>query len=436
MQNRVETYGMAAEAVAAAMETIGSQPTGADLDPTGTGSEQRAENIAFRSRLWFLEAWNHPIWKRYVRESEEDDGYYIGGELQWSKDGSTQDMERLKLQSRTVVSINHIQPVVDVLTGFERQNQYDIKAMPQGEKDEDAEDARLLSWLLKFAQEQTETQEIQSEVFEDGVIRGMGAVHIGVEWAHSENPDGDILVEKLKPGKDLIWDPYWKKYDLSDCRYIIRFTWTFFDDLLAQYPDQREMIQAAATGLDPAFAQMVSDNITSQGPISDQYGRTTSEHAESNPESMLQMYDPLGRRLLVLEVWYRRFEKIFVVHNSATGKVVVTDEEREADALVAADPGRWTKVQKSRRRIRMATVLPSTLQTLEGPMESPYENDKENYPFVAYVAKRRGDHIYGVVRNLKDPQLVENKRVSQVMDIIGKYGNIRTMAPKGRKSVV
>src|SRR3990167_10825225 len=86
------------------------------------------DSLAVRARAWFIEAYHSPIWTKYRQEAKEDLGYYIGGEGQWSKDGSDADLKALKSANRAVVSINHVQSIVDVLTVFERQNRFDPKA--------------------------------------------------------------------------------------------------------------------------------------------------------------------------------------------------------------------------------------------------------------------------------------------------------------------
>ena len=116
------------------------------------GAVTEDDSLALKVRAWFTEAWNSPLWVRYRREGEEDMKFYVGGEGAWSKDGSTEDLDRINGQGRAAVSINHIQAMVDVLTGFERQNRFDPKVRAQGEEDE--EDARLMTWLLLFVRAQ------------------------------------------------------------------------------------------------------------------------------------------------------------------------------------------------------------------------------------------------------------------------------------------
>lgn len=430
--SNLSEFRLTGQAAAEVMEIIGTDNVGA-LDPTVKAeslfSRRRTENIARLARQWFLEAMNHPLWKTYMREAPEDEGFYIGGDLQWSHEGSLEDLRALRARNRTTVTRNHIQPIVDVLTGFERQNQYDLKAVAQGQHDIDADDAEQLSWLLKFVQDQTNCQEVQSEVFEDGIIRGMAAVEVGINW-QNDPVNGEIEVKRLQPGIDVVWDPHWKEYDLSDARYVIKFKWLYVEDVVAQYPEHEALILAALDSLDLDMGYALGNNETSQGEPANPYGGVTN-HPTEDIDSELIMYDPLGRRLLVLEVYHRTYTIAWVCVNAESGQKQECATLDEAEKIIAADPVRWRKEKRTKRIIRRGVVIPATVQTLEEDDDTPYENDTDAYPIVPYVAKRKGRHVYGVVRNLKDPQRVENKKMSQILDILGRYANMRMMYQRG-----
>lgn len=373
-------------------------------------------DLATRIRNWWLEANAHKLWVDYRRNKKEDEGFYIGGDGQWSVDGSTEDLERLKAGQRVHVSINHIQAIVDVLTGFERQNRFDLKAAPQGE--EDVDDARILTWLLKWAQEQTGAHEVSSEVFEDGVIKGMKALEVGIDWV-DDPVNGSIRLEELEPGEDVIWDPFWTKWDLSDARYVLKYKHPFVQDVIAEYPDKAEEILAATSDVD----QFRDPTMLTEGDPRDGYGGVRSPSREYATNRMF--YDPAEQKVMIIEAYYLDYEDVWLVSDKLAGKVYEAETATAARETAAADPENMSAVRRRKRVIRMAVVLPATYQVLEEG--NPYENDRQAYPIVPYIAKRKGDTIYGIVANLKDPQRIENKRESQILDILATYANIRPM---------
>src|SRR3990167_4018603 len=164
-----------------------------------------ADPIALRIRSWYLEAMASKLWTDYIRESDEDEGYYTGADFgAWSVNGRTQDARDLAQSGRPVVSIRHVKPQVDVLVGTQRQNKVDVRAQPQGDEDED--DARMMSLVLKYEAEQLKIQYHEAEVFKSGLIRGMGAAEVGVDCS-VDTQQGRAYIERLIPGQNCIWDP-------------------------------------------------------------------------------------------------------------------------------------------------------------------------------------------------------------------------------------
>lgn len=423
MADRVETIESVDNAIGAGDAFLAQEQrdAGTPKDAARTVDDDQADRI----RAWYLLAINHPIWRTYIPAAREDEGYYIGGDLQWSKDGSFDSLNRLREKKRTHVSVNHIQAVVDVLVGFERQNRYDLKASPQG--DEDEESARVLSMLLRFVQDQIELQEYESEAFEDGLIRGAGALFIGIDWQTNE-PHGEIRVEKWTPGEDTLWDPYWKRYDLSDARFVLHFRWGYVDDLKALYPDHEARITEQVSILDAMFQPFLA-NFSTDGGRADAYGSVASPNLDRLREEEL-FYDWRDRRLLVVEAYYRAWVTVWQVIRRDSGDVTTVDTEAQASELVRLDPEGLTKARRVRRKVRTCLVLPGARTTIYDK-PSPFENDDDQYPVVAYIAKKKRDHLYGMVRNMKDPQLLENTRISQVVDILKHWANIRPLVPKG-----
>lgn len=375
------------------------------------------DSLAARSRDWYLEAKDSEFWKKYIPKAEENRGYYVGGKGQWSYDGKYDDWEALAQEGRARVSIDRIGPVIDILTGFEESNRVDLKTEPVG--NEDVEDAEVMSWLLKQEQEQTELQEHRSDGFEDALIEGMTCYKWLIDY--DEDVRGRIKLSRLRPGFDVIWDPNWKEYDLSDARYILEWGWYWVEDVVAQHPDHEKRIREALGKLSDVMTGLTPKRSTDGGASA--YG-IVGDHVVEDLDVERQFYRPEDGKVLVLEVWYRDYQPFWVVTDKDTGKVEEFESSEAAKLFAKSDPKRLTAIKRARRLIRTGTVLPATRQTLEDG-ETPHVKDKTNYPYVPEIAKRKGDDILGAIDKLKDPQRVDNKRISQALDLAARWLKIR-----------
>ena len=407
-----------AELYAEVAGTAGGTPL---TDPGAGQADPYNRDFADRVASWFKEAWTHPLWVNFRKEAAEDMGFYVGGDAQWKRDGSDADLRALRSQKKAIITENHIQSVVDVLTGFERQNRYDLKASPEGA--EDAEDANLLTLIMKHEQEQLEAHALLSEIFEDGTITGASGAYVGIDW--TEDPlHGKITLERLFPGEDFLWDPFELNQDQRGARYTMRFRHAFVKDIVAEYPDHKAAIEKAAELLPSTTA---GTGVSSDFNQRDGYGSATDHPLEAD---LGLFWNAAEKKLLIVECWYRDYESFYVVANKKTGSVWEADTWAVAQATAEADPEHLTAVRRQKRTIKMGVVLPATRQTLEED-DQPFENDTSDYPFITYIAKRKGDTMLGIVRNLKDPQRVHNKKESAALDIIDRLANVRAIAEEG-----
>lgn len=390
----------------------------------------RSDATAIRVRGWYLAAMAHPLWKRYQEQAKEDRGYYVGGDAQWVKDGSEEALRQLKADGRAVISINHINGAIKIITGFEIQNRPDIKTLPQGEEDE--VDAQTMSAVLKFYQDQLEVAEYISDAFKEGVIEGMSCLYCGIDWT-TDPVDGEIELRKLTPGVDVVWDATWRRngrYDLRDARYVIDYRRAYVDDVIAQFPDHAATIEEAAARLTLDAKERIPTMSQDAGP-SDDYGSSGAPLPPApDPQTEYEMFDPRDRSILVCHAWYPVYETVYLVANRHTGEITIYESGKAARLIADADTTNLRMIRREQRRIRRAIVLPAALITLEEE-ETPFENDTDQYPYVPYIAEMVGHEVYGIVRNLKDPQRVENKRISRAMDIVDKFAKLRRVYREG-----
>lgn len=402
------------------------QTSGANTDADVTLGGDSLD-IALRVRSWWLECVNSPFWQSYTDEAEEDEGYYAGGDDQWKYKGDSTVLDRLRKQGRAAVSLNHCKAPISALTGYERRNRSDAKALPQGDEDHDA--ARLMSWLLKHVQEQCYANDNLSDVFEDGVITGLRAANIGIDWQRGTRGGmrraGVAVVENLKCGlaadAELVWDPKWKEYGAQDARYFLHWKWVYVDDAVAMYPEKKaEILEALGrlgTNIDAAVQSGQSVRLTDYPDAPGTY--LSFDQVERF------LYNVNDRQVLMCDAWYHVYDHEWCVIERRTGRLIpFGDRKKEAVDYAATDPARLKLERQIIRRVRMSVVLPASATVLE-PETNPFPNDDEEYPFAVFTVNRKKGRVYGAISDMKDPQRVENKRISQLLDIVDRFARLR-----------
>jgi hypothetical protein len=407
----------------------GAGVAGGAASTSDDGPGKNDSDFARRVRTWFLSDVSHQLWSTYTKQADIDEGFYIGGAHQWVDDnGNKDDYDSLRLQKRATISINQIKPIIKVLTGLERQTRFDTKILPQGEEDED--DAKIMSWLFKFVSNNIHIPEMRSIAFKQALIRGMSVLHCGMTW--DDNPiSGEIVGEALTPGRDCIWDPHWTQPDFSDASHFLRYRWVWIRDVIAQYDERKKEIEAAVGDLNQILADLSQTGGVSRGYSGDAYGGVVSPHVdELNADRYF--YDKQLQRVLVVEAWYPDYETRWHLYHKDSGKLEEVPEDMPKPGQFAIDSQRASgdqvqAIKRVRRYMRTGTVLPAVNVTLEED-ETPYVNDRQSYPYTLVIGERTADDIRGIVRDLRDAQRVENKRVSQAIDLVSRWGKIRRVA--------
>lgn len=365
-----------------------------------------------RLKQRFLYCWNHPIWVKWRKESKEDFDFN-SGVGQWREE----ERRKLESESRACLTINEIRPVIEIITGYEKSSRLEVRPVPEGA--EDLEDINVMHRVMKRVAQDQEAEFTLSDQFKDGVIGGLGVVYVGVDYL-DDPVHGRVLIHKCRPG-EVVWDPDWQRYDLSDARDVYWHKMVAVDIIKATYPEQAEEIEKALELLkssDPGRTHM----IPSLDP-KDAY-KTTSIEA-------VQFYDWMRDEVRVIEGWYRTWEPVWLLADKVRNSIDEIDPPtpemlKFARDLAATDPENIKVIRRLRRRLQMTVFLP--VIDLELEQGNPFENDEEEYPFVPFLGYWEGDEIFGLVRNLKDPQREVNKRRSSVIDNIVRFGNLRWLA--------
>ena len=371
--------------------------------------EELTGNIGKQTETWFQESLES---ERDLRQRMDLRFRFALGD-QWD----AADITKLNEEGRPHVTINKIRPVLKIITGYQRQNQMDIKALPVEASDFPITD--VLNQLLKAIMKPSGTMTLSLK-FADGLICGKGWGYAYLDT--NRNPYdliGDIVYKHISPFH-VFPDPYSLEPDLSDARYVIRYLKYHPTELKRLYPkaDLGISVQAAITETTAEVPMRY------KGYQSDPYGKALMDNAgEASTKD---------DRLAVLECWYRKYEQEKFIYNRETGEFFPSRLlDDQLDALVGQVPA-LTVIKRIIPKVYVAAVLNGIeLEDHESPIEGNI------YPLVPFYcdftpsARSHELRFQGVVESLIDPQKEINKRRAQMLHIVNTAANSGWIIERG-----
>ena len=346
--------------------------------------EEPQDSDVARFRRWFREAVDGASdW----REAAQEDYDFVTGQ-QWTDE----EKQVFAETGRPTITVNRIKPLINVLSGYQRLNRYDIDFLPRTSDDVDI--CQVRKGMTKYVLDQSDYEREESLAFLDASIGGLG--WFSVEYRYDEERgDGEAVVSREDPFGIYV-DPESHKPDFSDAKYICRAKWVDKEDLKAIYPEHAEEIEAQYQVYD------------------------TAERTDGRRVIDTLWYKRDTQKVRLVEVWYKeKAEK--TLWELADGTRVYPDDIGAEQAMQLLLQGLVVAERKTHLNVvKMAAVMDRVL--LE-QMDSPYEHGF--FPFVPLVCTYYGvgDLPAGFVRDLKDPQREINKRRIQTLHILNTVGN-------------
>lgn len=146
------------------------------------------------------------------REASEDDFLMLDGQ-QW-------DAEALSArEGRPCLVINKLEGVLKQITGDQRQNRPSIKIQPV-DNEADPDVAEIFTGLIRNIEQQSDAESAYDTSFEQCAGGGFGFFRINTEYAQEDIFDQDIVIERIIDPNSVTFDPYAKKQDKSDARFV------------------------------------------------------------------------------------------------------------------------------------------------------------------------------------------------------------------------
>lgn len=320
------------------------------------------------------------------------------------------NLERTKLerQNRMVLELNKIRRVINLYSGYERENRTQMVVAPVEGSDELTAD--LFSNVMYYVYEKGNADYIVSEAFEHALKTGLAIVGIYMDYSR-DKVNGDIKFY-WKPFNALMLDPYFTKRDLSDCDQAST------RDLLS-----KEQVKAMLPWIDPE----VIDNIpTGIRDNKYQYLGIYRQYNSTYIAKNLCTYDQYWRRI-------NKPQKYLVDEETGVTEEWngTREEEKELKETLALTP-QVKLINAYKKTVELNIIVGGKLL-----YSGPDPTGLDNFPFVpillyfeplidTYQLK-----IQGIVRSIRDAQRQYNKRHSQIIDIMESIVNTGWISKNG-----
>lgn len=344
----------------------------------------------------------HQRWRDRAAKAGQ---FYRGGAEQWN----SIDIQKLDDESRPHLTLNHIFPVVNTISGLQRQNKSDVVVFPR--KNGKQLIAKVLTALAKHADDECNGEYEEADVFLDGLIYGKGWEVVDVDY-RMDPINGQISKYRVSPFS-VFEDPDCRDYDLNHpekgANWIVREYWWDKESLILQYPKKEKEIIAGGYK-------------TLEGDIRTFEEHTTppvTEHSEPEPSGQTERKN----QYRVKEFYWKSYERRII----AFDKINYTDrvvDEKEAQALREL-------MHKNPYRIkyefvdRVVEVLHKTVMLgdlILEDIEDPYDG-MSAFPYFRFCPYFVDGYSIGVVEQLQDPQQELNKRRSQILHHLNSSAN-------------
>jgi len=307
--------------------------------------------------------------------------FYVGN--QWD----AKDIAKLTREKRPHLTINLILPIVNLLSGIQRQGRQDLTVIAR--KGGLKKLAAVFTETLRHCLDVTDADYEIADCFLDGIIGNKGWLGLGINY-DNDPYHGDIEVAKVSPF-DMREDPDAKEYDLNRSgKFVIRDIWMDKKSLELNYPKHKADIEKGGLDIDPESGDIIGDNEKS-------------------------VY-----RWRMRECWWKNYEKRLILVNAADGEVRPISPENAAVAMAVAEKSKMWHFKEWVVPVLNKTVTVGNL--IVEDLVDPY-NGVTNFPYYRFCPFWVDGYVMGVTQNLIGPQQEVNKRRSQALHNLNQTAN-------------
>lgn len=327
-------------------------------------------------RKWFQSAVDGG--RKWRQEAKEDYEFTAG--KQWTDE----EIRQFQKDARPAITINRIKPLLNILSGYQRLNRYDVDFLAR--TSDDVELCQIRRGITKYVMDRCDYESVESQVFLDCAIGGLG--WFGVRYKYDyEAQDGEAVIERVDPFGVYI-DPEAHELDFSDARFLIRAKWVAKDELKQVYPEHAGAIENNFAVYDTAEYE-------------------NEERIDIDP----LYYSAELKKVRVVECWYKE-RVVQTVYTLRDGQQLPQEQVTPEMLQMGLITGRQDMPHDV---VKLCVFFDRTV--LED-IQSPYQHGEFPYVPMVYHYYGVGDVPAGFVRDLKDPQREVNKRRIQELHLL------------------
>jgi hypothetical protein len=328
-------------------------------------------------------------WGVYYAAAYRDLRAYAGDN--WTQ----QEKTMLEKQRRMILELNKIRRVINLFSGYERENRTSTVVAPVEGSDEATAD--LFSEVMMYIYSKAQAEYIFSEAFEHSLKTGLAIIGMYIDY-QNDKVNGDLKFY-WKPFNALMLDPYFTRRDLGDCDQASTRDLLSREQVKALLPWVPEHeIDSIPTG--------IRDNKYQYLGIYRQYNSTY-----------------IAKNLLTYDQYWKRINKPqkFIV-DMETGVSQEWSGSAEEEEILRAEISRNPRVQlinSHKRSVELNIIVGGKLL-----YEGPDPTGLDTFPFIPVIAYHEPLidtyqlKIQGVVRSIVDAQRQYNRRHSQIIDLM------------------
>ena len=286
-------------------------------------------------------------------------------------------------------TFNLSQRIVNMVGGHQRRNRKVTICNPLESNSQQASDE--MSDILMWAHQKSDAYNILSDAFQGGaLVTGMNLLNVWLDY--SDDPiSGDLRVENFAYNA-FVMDPFFRQKNLSDCSYIWTRKWVTKDQAKLLLPGREKEID----------------------------GFTTSGIRDNKFYFMPENYNYAAKRLLPYDEFYYLDErKQTVIVDVDTEEVIDWTGDAEVLKEYLRDFPNVRSAEVVRPTCRLAIVLSDHVF-----YDGPNLLGIDRFPFVPVFGYYYPDvpvyslRIQGIIRSLRDPQFLFNRRKILELDLL------------------